>query len=306
MHVGNCDSLLEGGPTLRDWLKKMLGPASRPVGEAGGTLTDFELQTPMPNLSAWRRWLEENRWATAPHYVAAMVDSIARFGLFDPVHGFALPGEITIDPGNLRESVLFRGINGRCRAVLKLLAEAPLRRDAIVYAAESLTPLAAALRIQFPNFIGSEYLPTDSEQRRFPQTKHEDVEALSFRDSSLDCYVSCEILEHVPSIPRALREAARTLRHGGLFVATFPFLQLQQESVVKAVLENGSIRHLTTPEYHGNPIDPRRSLVFSIPAWDIVDTAKDAGFTAVDMVAMSSRKFGIVADCPILVMQARR
>jgi len=58
MHVRNCDSRLEGRPTLRDWLTKMLGPASRHVGEAGGTLTDFELQTPMgrfgdPDDIAW-------------------------------------------------------------------------------------------------------------------------------------------------------------------------------------------------------------------------------------------------------------
>ena len=175
-----------------------------------------------------------------------------------------------------------------------------------VYASESLTPLADALRNRFPNFIGSEYLPADSDQPKVPHARYEDVQALSFEDGSLDCYVSCEILEHVPSIPAALREAARALRRGGLFLATFPFLQLQQELVVKAVLENGSIRHLAAPEYHANSVDQRSSLVFSIPAWDIVDMANAAGFAAVDMVAMSSRKFGIVADCPILVMRAWR
>jgi SAM-dependent methyltransferase len=190
--------------------------------------------------------------------------------------------------------------------VLKLVADAPLQRDAAVYAAESLTPLAAALRNRFPNFVGSEYLPTDGGQGKIPHVRHEDVQALSFEDDSLDCYISCEILEHVPSIPAALHEAARTLRRGGLFLATFPFKQLQQQSVVKAVAENGAIRHLATPEYHGNPLDPRPSLVFSIPAWDIVDMAHAAGFTAVHMVAMSSRKFGIVADCPIPVMRAWR
>jgi len=293
-------------PAVGNLLEKMLGAGSRQESGAG-TLAEFvELQMPMRNLPVWRRWIDENPWATSPHYVAAMVDSIRRFGLSDPLHGFALPGEITIDTSNLRESVLFRGINSRCRAVLKLVADAPLQHDAAVYASESLTPLAIALRNQFPNFIGSEYLPADDDQRKIPHARHEDVQALSFQDSSLDCYVSCDILEHVPSIPAVLREAARTLRGGGLFFATFPFLQLQQESVVKAVLENGSIRHLAAPEYHGNPIDQRPSLVFSIPAWDIVDMASAAGFAAVDMVAMSSRKFGIVADCPIMVMRARR
>ena len=293
---------------MRNLLTKVLGTANRRAHDRGaGASPEFiELQTPMRGLAAWYRWIEENPWATSPHYVAAMVDSIKRFGLTDPLHGFALPSEITIDTGNLRESVLFRGINSRCRAVLKLVADAPLQRTATVYASESLTPLAAALRNRFPNFIGSEYLPDGSDWRQLPHARHEDVQALSFQDESLDCYVSCEILEHVPSIPTALREAARTVRRGGLFLATFPFLQLQQESVVKAVVESGSVRHLTAPEYHGNPLNERPSLVFSVPAWDIVDMAKAAGFATVHMVAMSSRKFGIVADCPILVMRAWR
>jgi hypothetical protein len=152
---------------LRNLLTKVLGATGRRRHDRGAEASpEFtELQTPMRSLSAWHRWVDDNPWATSPHYVGAMVESIKRFGLTDPLHGFALPSEITIDPGNLRESVLFRGINSRCRAVLKLVADTPLQRDAAVYASESVTPLAAALRNRFPNFIGSEYLPTDGERR---------------------------------------------------------------------------------------------------------------------------------------------
>jgi hypothetical protein len=60
------------------------------------------------------------------------------------------------------------------------------------------------------------------------------------------------------------------------------------------------------PEYHGNPLDPQGSLVFSIPGWDILDAARASGFAVAEMVAMSSRRYGIVAKTPILVMRATR
>ena len=41
---------------------------------------------------------------------------------------------------------------------------------------------------------------------------HQDVQALSFSDDSFDIYVSCEVLEHVPDMDRAISEAARILK----------------------------------------------------------------------------------------------
>ena len=92
---------LKGRLTLRNWLARMHAASSRREEDrAAGALPDFvELQTPMQSLPAWHRWIEENPWATSPHYVAAMVDSIKRFGLTDPLHGFALPNEVSARSG---------------------------------------------------------------------------------------------------------------------------------------------------------------------------------------------------------------
>jgi SAM-dependent methyltransferase len=336
--VSPLRSLAKHEPTLNEWITQNIGTSYWYVGEpslapgkplsqdtydslrkaylrlygvepAIGAATPtslFEVIAPFTDLPGWKRWLDDNPWATTPEYIASVVSAIRRRGLFDPLQGYARPSLIDIDERNLRESVVFRGLNSRCRAVLRLIIDANLPDTSVVYAPESITALANLLRGHFPNFIASEYLPTVSWRKRFPNTRHEDVQALSFKVASIDAYVSCEIMEHIPSVADALREAARVLRPGALFIATFPFRTVDQDTIVKATLENGQVRFLTKPEYHGNPVDPEGSLVFSIPAWDILDTARASGFSNAEMVAIASSHFGIVADVPILVMRAMR
>ncbi len=323
-------------PTLNEWITQHIGTSYWYVGESSfvpgrllsqytydslraeylhlygsepaiGAATPtgfFEVIAPFTNLPSWKRWLDENPWATTPEYIAKVVSAIRSKGLFDPLQGYARPSLITIDESNLRESVVFRGLSSRCRAVLRLLIDADLSDASVVYAPESVTALANLMREHFPNFIASEYLPTVSCRDKFPNTRHEDIQALSFENASIDAYVSCEIMEHIPSVAAALREAARVLRPGGVFIATFPFRTVDQDTIVKAIVENGQVRLLSEPEYHGNPVDPKGSLVFSIPGWDILNAARASGFSKAEMVAIASRHFGIVADVPILLMRA--
>jgi SAM-dependent methyltransferase len=50
----------------------------------------------------------------------------------------------------------------------------------------------------------------------------EDVQALSWPDAAYDLVLTSETLEHVPDLPRALREIRRVLRPGGRHVFTVP------------------------------------------------------------------------------------
>jgi 2-polyprenyl-3-methyl-5-hydroxy-6-metoxy-1,4-benzoquinol methylase len=54
------------------------------------------------------------------------------------------------------------------------------------------------------------------------QWMQEDVQRLSFADGSFDTVISCETVEHVPDVARAVRELARVLRPGGRLVLTTP------------------------------------------------------------------------------------
>ena len=277
-----------------------------PLEGAGTASGFFEVELAFADLAAWRGWLDDNPWCLNPGYNETAVASIRNHGFEHPWQGRAMPADVSIDTANLRESLIFRGINSRCRAVLSLISKTGLGLDAGVYAPESVTPLAKALKAQFPHVVGSEYLPTLAERLRFPGTRHEDVQALSLKDGSLDLYVSCEVMEHIPSFGAAMREAARILRPGGFFIATFPFRIVDEETEFRAKLENGVLRHLAPPEYHGNPVDPQGSLVFQIPGWDVLPLARRCGFSRAEMVMISSRRQGILANLPVAVFRGIR
>jgi SAM-dependent methyltransferase len=81
----------------------------------------------------------------------------------------------------------------------------------------------------------------------------EDVTAFTLPDQSVDLLVSSEVLEHVPDLPKAAREITRVLRPGGRHLFTVPTMD-QGATLRRAVLERGTVRHLVTPEYHGDPL----------------------------------------------------
>src|SRR6266550_2340817 len=80
---------------------------------------------------------------------------------------------------------------------------------------------------------------------------------------------------------------------GGVMLSTFPFT-FQYESEIRARLVEGRIEHLMEPDYHGNPAEPEAgSLVFENPGWNILDTAREAGFAKAEMVLVSGMRRGI-------------
>ena len=99
-----------------------------------------------------------------------------------------------------------------------------------------------------------------------------------------------EVLEHAPSIDAALAEIYRALRPGGWHIGTAPFAMGQHEFIRKAKLEGGNVTHLTEPEYHGNPVDERGSLVFEIPGVGHFGQSKSRRISAMPMSNMSCRR----------------
>jgi SAM-dependent methyltransferase len=250
------------------------------------------------SLGSWLEWRNQNTCVNSLEQTQVFLENIRQKGLYCPVNGLAKPGEISIKSSNLRETVSVFGLNSRTRAVLLLMLDVlHVPFEAEIYAPEDTTGFAKVLRRLFPNFIGSEYLPDDDAKAKRPSVRHEDVLDLTFPTASFDFYLSCEVLEHVPDVSLKLREAARILKSGAAFVGTFPFCHNQQATIHRAQLANNRIVHLLPPEYHGNPVDPMGgSLVFSVPGWDIVEIAKNAGFTGdIGFYAISSYKHGIRA-----------
>lgn len=107
----------------------------------------------------------------------------------------------------------------------------------------------------------------------------EDVQRLSFPDARFDLCTSTEVFEHVPDDVAGLRELHRVLRPGGWLLLTVPMTG-RPDTVERARLEAGRVRHLLPPAYHGDRINgPGSVLVYRDYGEDILDRVRAAGFS---------------------------
>ena len=171
------------------------------------------------------------------------------------------------------------------------------------------SPLYKILRKTFPDIVGSEFTPDQSERSKaswqlkgylldpMARVRHEDVGQLTFSDESFDLIRSFDVLEHVPNYKRALEEFRRVLRDGGQLILTAPFLNASPTPLVRARFENGNLVHLEPPEYHGNPTIPGdRVLCFYHFGWDLLDALRSAGFRSVALLDAWGNQTALFGD----------
>lgn len=276
---------------------------------------DYEVRVEFFSLDEWRVWHPQHPEISSLEVRTAVLEAIRATGFHDPAsERQADPSHIEIGT-NLREGILYRGLNSRMRAVwsemLRIQAAAGIPDQNLrVFAPEALTDFALRLRGKYRFFLGSEYMPSPAERDAFFPVQHEDLQNLTFPDGSFHVIVCNEVFEHVPDIDASLGEINRVLKPGGALVGTFPFAFHDQESLIRARLRpDGSIEHLTAPEYHGNPVAPESgALVFEIPGWNILDRAKRSGFKRARMVLVGSHRSGVLSQeiNGVMIMVAER
>ena len=258
-----------------------------------------EITAELRGLKDWEDLIGQNPHFRDSGWIRDVALRVIAAGAMEPLTNTRIPpGELQFSD-NLREGFVYSLVNSRMRAVLLciqwLLADQPWG-NAKIYATEALTPFALRLRGIFPKFVGSEYSESEEQRQDLYPIRCEDLQNLSFPDDSFHIVTTNEVLEHVPSIDEALAEIYRVLRPGGWHVGTIPFAMAQYPSLVKARLENGEIVHLSEPEYHGNPVDERGSLVFEVPGWDILDRAKAVGFRDAHVKFIVSSQFACLSS----------
>ena len=219
------------------------------------------------------------------------------------VDGFCVPCNRTVpllagtprDP-NWRETLTCPtcGMNNRQRLIATLIKQQlDSQRGATVYFMEQITRMYEWAVAAFPQHevIGSEYV---GDAYRSGQVikgiRHEDATSLSFADGSIDLIVSNDVFEHVPSPEKAFAECARVLRGGGVLLATIPFYNERDASVTRATnVPSKGLQHLLPPEFHGNPMSSKGSLVFTDFGWDLLDMVRRAGLGIHVAVYVSER-----------------
>lgn len=261
-----------------------------------------ELRKVFRSMPDWRAWLQSHSFVRDEIYIQGVLERITEAGITDPLTDLLYPpSEIHVVSKNLRETIRAGKLISRHRALLLELRQAGsmdaalMGRKARIYAPEALTEFALYMRSRYPKFLGSEYAESEAEKQSLFPIPHQDIQALSFMDESFDLILSNDVFEHIPDLDKALAESRRVLRPDGYLIATFPFAFERQVGIRKAVFENNSMKYLTEPEFHGNPMNPEKgSLVFEVPGWDLVERAKRAGFSDAAYVFNSSTKHGIL------------
>jgi GT2 family glycosyltransferase/ubiquinone/menaquinone biosynthesis C-methylase UbiE/glycosyltransferase involved in cell wall biosynthesis len=192
-------------------------------------------------------------------------------------------------------------LNNRQRVIAALMRSRLDDRGepADVYLMEAVTPVYhwATATFSAHRVRGSEYLsPTAPSGTVIAGIRHEDIQAMSFADGSLELIVSNDVFEHVPDPWQGLRECRRVLRRGGELLMSIPFDPQADESRPRAVLREGGIEHLAPPLYHGNPVSADGSLVFTDFGWDVIARLHDAGFDDAAVECFVAPRFGHLGD----------
>jgi len=122
------------------------------------------------------------------------------------------------------------------------------------------------------NYISSHFFEDQQPGSTVGEFRCEDLEALTFADESIDLHITQDVLEHVFHPSRVFGEIGRTLRPGGAHIFTVPIVNKAMPSRLRAsVTEDGQVRHIESPSFHGNPISEQGSLVTVDWGYDICE-----------------------------------
>lgn len=146
-------------------------------------------------------------------------------------------------------------------------------------------------------YIPSQYYPDKEPGTWFKGARCENLESMTFEDSSIDLHVTQDVMEHIFRPDKAFREIARTLRPGGMHICTVPLVNKDRPTEICARLDGeGNVVHLREPEYHGNPVSDKGSLVTRRWGYDICDYIFQSSGLYTKIVYIDALEYGIRAE----------
>jgi len=179
-----------------------------------------------------------------------------------------------------------------------------------IYLTEQCTMLGKWMQNKYPNIKCSEYLTGVSEEKKehmnhyiAPFTlKHQDLTNLSFDDETFKFILSFDCFEHIPDYKKAFKECFRVLKPKGKIIWSVPFDINNQKNLVRAELNSdGSIKHHTEPEYHGNPLSDDGCLSFYTFGWELLEQLKEMGYSKTYALLYWSKKYAYLGGEQVLL-----
>jgi len=130
----------------------------------------------------------------------------------------------------------------------------------------------------------SVYRPDCAAGERLGQNvTNQNLESLTYPDSSFDIVITSDVMEHVRLDHKAHREIQRVLKRGGIYVFTVPHFRDKYDTFYRVAVSNpedpATDTYLTEKEYHGDGNSPGgRSLSYRAYGTDLDDMLKRLGF----------------------------
>lgn len=116
-----------------------------------------------------------------------------------------------------------------------------------------------------------------------PNLTNQNLESLTFEDSSFDIVLTSDVMEHVRLDHLAHREIRRVLRNGGVYLFTVP--HGRQPETLHRVIVNDPLdpsldEFAMEPEYHGDAknLGDNRVLSYRVYGMDLDQELADMGF----------------------------
>jgi SAM-dependent methyltransferase len=190
----------------------------------------------------------------------------------------------------LRESnsCLSCGSISRWRAFYSVLeTRFPRWRAMRIHEASPCGPGSELIRRECSGYVCSAY----STGKTPPGIRRESLGEQSFEDESFDLVLTQDVLEHVADPESALKEIARTLKPGGAHLFTVPWNR-SAKTESRAVSRSGVVEHLKDPIYHGDPYDPKGSLVYTDWGADLVEFIERACGMTTEVVSLNDPRNG--------------
>ena len=181
----------------------------------------------------------------------------------------------------------------RNRALMRVLQDNfPGSRDSRIHESSPYGPLSEKLARECPGYVGTHFYPNVARGLSKGRFRSEDLEQQTFFDEAFDLVVTSDVFEHVMNPAAAFAEIARTLVPGSAHVFTAPWYYWKP-TLVRAECRNGEVVHLSTPDYHGNPIDASGSLVVTEWGRDFPDFIDHVSGLVTEVVHLWSVREGI-------------
>ena len=172
----------------------------------------------------------------------------------------------------------------RWRALVFVLEEYfPEWRGMTIHESSPGGPASEKLARECPGYRPTHFFPDTTPGEYRHGIRCENLEQQTFLDASFDLVVTQDVFEHVLDPARAFAEVARTLKAGGAHVFTIPWYYWKP-TLVRAVRNGDGIDYLVEPDYHGNPISDKGSLVVTEWGDDFCDYVyRHSGLTTTAM-----------------------